>query len=212
MNLDFSYRVSQIKADSAIPTQGMSREFQESTTLVLSEPCEGRLNAEQPWGPSHSAVRISIKSLARPHVCEEASRLFRKHIKRTHIFLFLRIFPLPLKNLPKLQLLLSTAAMCRWRQIQDHYAQCDHSYRLPDEMVYCPDRWCKFSPYHVNEEGVHVDRCGPECTTTCWQYRQFPEQIFRRLDRLCVHCQAAQDSLAQQQQQQQQQGQGSYRR
>jgi len=88
MNLDFSYRVSQIKAESAIPTQRMSREFQESTTLVLSEP----VSVSQPWGPSHSAVRISIKSLARPHVCEEASRLSQKHIKRTHIFLF-DIFP-----------------------------------------------------------------------------------------------------------------------
>ncbi|KAF8959059.1 hypothetical protein BDZ97DRAFT_1839632 [Flammula alnicola] len=75
--------------------------------------------------------------------------------------------------------------MCRWRQIQDTYAHCNHSYRLEDEMVvvifgipltstdwilqvYCPDRWCKFSPYHLPD-------CGPNCRTTCC--RQFPEQV-----------------------------------
>ncbi|KAF8188414.1 hypothetical protein BJ912DRAFT_968811 [Pholiota molesta] len=71
--------------------------------------------------------------------------------------------------------------MCRWRQINDTYAGCGHAYRLPDEMVYCGDRWCKFSPYHDPE-------CGPNCKETCWQYRQFPEQINRRLDRKCSYC------------------------
>ncbi|KAF8902113.1 hypothetical protein CPB84DRAFT_898704 [Gymnopilus junonius] len=61
--------------------------------------------------------------------------------------------------------------MCRWRQIQDTYAHCGHMYRLPDEMVYCPDVDCKFSPFHPAN-------C-PNCQETCWQYRRFPEQIDR---------------------------------
>ncbi|KAF8163277.1 hypothetical protein B0H34DRAFT_316322 [Crassisporium funariophilum] len=52
--------------------------------------------------------------------------------------------------------------MCRWRQIEDTYAFCNHTYRLPDEMVYCPERDCKFSP-------AHPPNCGPRCSTTCWQ-------------------------------------------
>ncbi|TFK76473.1 hypothetical protein BDN72DRAFT_852786 [Pluteus cervinus] len=33
----------------------------------------------------------------------------------------------------------------------------------------CDDRYCKFSQ-------AHPEDCGPNCKTTCWQYRQFPEQ------------------------------------
>jgi len=87
--------------------------------------------------------------------------------------------------------------MCRYRQIQDTYAHCNHVYRVPDQMVYCPERDCKFSPYHPED-------CGPNCKRTCWQYRRFPEQIDRRFDRLCPRC----EERLQQQQLQQQQGQG----
>ncbi|KAF9052609.1 hypothetical protein BJ165DRAFT_1441347 [Panaeolus papilionaceus] len=70
----------------------------------------------------------------------------------------------------------SFTTMCRWRQIQDTFATCGHSYRL----VYCPEPDCKFSPLHPTD-------C-PNCTTTCWQYRRFPEIINRQFGRLCPRC------------------------
>ncbi|KAF8077974.1 hypothetical protein FPV67DRAFT_1463679 [Lyophyllum atratum] len=63
--------------------------------------------------------------------------------------------------------------MCKWRQVQHIFAQCNHVYNLPDEMIQCDDRWCKFST-------IHPADCGPNCKTTCWQYRQFPQQYSAR--------------------------------
>ncbi|GLB34981.1 putative cyclin family protein [Lyophyllum shimeji] len=59
--------------------------------------------------------------------------------------------------------------MCRWRQVQHIFALCNHVYNVPDEMIQCDDRWCKFSTTHPAD-------CGPNCKNTCWQYRQFPQQ------------------------------------
>ncbi|TFK71774.1 hypothetical protein BDN72DRAFT_764355, partial [Pluteus cervinus] len=41
---------------------------------------------------------------------------------------------------------------------------------------------CRFSP-------VHPSTCqAPQCTQTCWQYRQFPQQYSPHLDKLCPAC------------------------
>ncbi|TFK45072.1 hypothetical protein BDQ12DRAFT_674085 [Crucibulum laeve] len=72
--------------------------------------------------------------------------------------------------------------MCKWRQVRDIYVRCGHTYALPDELIPCVDRFCKFSETHPRD-------CGPNCRTTCWQYRQFPEQYDRTLDRQCPSCQ-----------------------
>ncbi|KJA13967.1 hypothetical protein HYPSUDRAFT_49498 [Hypholoma sublateritium FD-334 SS-4] len=94
--------------------------------------------------------------------------------------------------------------MCRWRQISDTYAGCGHAYRLEDEIVHCQDHLCKFSPYHD-------PNCGPNCKETCWQYRQFPEQINRRLDRKCGPCVEAERRAAQAAYEAQQAAQGGRR-
>ncbi|KAF8894589.1 hypothetical protein BD779DRAFT_850841 [Infundibulicybe gibba] len=67
-----------------------------------------------------------------------------------------------------------------WRQVQDTY-KCGHVYSVPDKLIPCEDRYCKFSP-------LHPDDCGSNCGKTCWQYRQFPEQYNLKLDRLCLRC------------------------
>ncbi|KAH6918609.1 hypothetical protein BKA70DRAFT_21932 [Coprinopsis sp. MPI-PUGE-AT-0042] len=69
-------------------------------------------------------------------------------------------------------------------RITDVFQGCGHAYRLPDEMLQCDDRFCKFST-------THPDNCGPNCKTSCWQYRQFPEQIHRTFDRKCPSCLSA---------------------
>ncbi|RDB21342.1 hypothetical protein Hypma_011577 [Hypsizygus marmoreus] len=74
--------------------------------------------------------------------------------------------------------------MCKWRQVQHIFTLCNHVYSLPDEMIRCDDRWCKFST-------THPSNCGPNCKNTCWQYRQFPEQYNRTIARLCYACEAA---------------------
>ncbi|KAF8228193.1 hypothetical protein L208DRAFT_1146822, partial [Tricholoma matsutake] len=48
-------------------------------------------------------------------------------------------------------------------------------------QIQCDDRFCKFST-------THPDNCSPNCLQTCWQYRQFPEQYNRTLDRVCPAC------------------------
>ncbi|KAF8980790.1 hypothetical protein BDQ17DRAFT_1380381 [Cyathus striatus] len=68
--------------------------------------------------------------------------------------------------------------MCRLRQVVEIYALCGHRYAL----IRCEDRFCKFSV-------THPGNCGPDCRKTCWQYRQFPEQYDRTIQRLCPNCQ-----------------------
>ncbi|THU90720.1 hypothetical protein K435DRAFT_968547, partial [Dendrothele bispora CBS 962.96] len=43
------------------------------------------------------------------------------------------------------------------------------------------DRYCKFSVRHPPD-------CGPNCSRTCWQYRQFPEQYHPHLNSFCPGC------------------------
>ncbi|KAJ6630773.1 hypothetical protein B0H10DRAFT_852637 [Mycena sp. CBHHK59/15] len=74
--------------------------------------------------------------------------------------------------------------MCRWRQVQNNYAGCGHAFQLnkkPDQEIQCDSTTCKFSPSHPRS-------CGPNCTTTCWQYRQFPEQFVRTIQGYCPQC------------------------
>ncbi|KAF9264704.1 hypothetical protein L218DRAFT_197784 [Marasmius fiardii PR-910] len=66
--------------------------------------------------------------------------------------------------------------------VQNTYSRCGHIIRLPDELIPCYDRYCKFSVAHP------PDCTGSQCRDKCWQYKQFPEQyrMFRlsRRDRL----------------------------
>ncbi|KAG1772650.1 hypothetical protein EDD22DRAFT_376551 [Suillus occidentalis] len=72
--------------------------------------------------------------------------------------------------------------MCHWRRVRNTYNQCGHVFDLADEMIRCDDRYCKFSSSHPNT-------CvPPSCTTTCWQYRQFPQQFNRFIDSVCPGC------------------------
>ncbi|KII94925.1 hypothetical protein PLICRDRAFT_33756 [Plicaturopsis crispa FD-325 SS-3] len=71
--------------------------------------------------------------------------------------------------------------MCYLRQVRNVYSKCGHGITLPDEEIKCDLRNCKFSP-------VHPKNCGPRCSQTCWQYRQFPQQYSPKIDRLCPDC------------------------
>ncbi|KAJ3786620.1 hypothetical protein GGU10DRAFT_351348 [Lentinula aff. detonsa] len=71
--------------------------------------------------------------------------------------------------------------MCRYRQVQNTYSRCGHVIREPDELIPCADRFCKFSAYHPPD-------CGPNCSKTCWQYRQFPEQYNPLVNNVCPSC------------------------
>ncbi|KAJ4469459.1 hypothetical protein C8J55DRAFT_524013 [Lentinula edodes] len=71
--------------------------------------------------------------------------------------------------------------MCRYRQVQNTYSRCGHVIREPDVLIPCADRFCKFSAYHPPD-------CGPNCSKTCWQYRQFPEQYNPLINNVCPSC------------------------
>lgn len=71
------------------------------------------------------------------------------------------------------------STMCRWRRVRNIY-NCGHYVDLEDELVQCVDSRCKFSD-------MHPAQC-PNCRSTCWQYRQFPETYFPQLDRPCADC------------------------
>ncbi|KZP02860.1 hypothetical protein FIBSPDRAFT_845472 [Athelia psychrophila] len=72
--------------------------------------------------------------------------------------------------------------MCHWRRVQNHYKRCGHEFDLPDEMIQCEDRFCKFSSAHPS------DCKSPACADTCWQYRTFPAMYRPELDRWCPVC------------------------
>ncbi|KAI6109837.1 hypothetical protein F5141DRAFT_810955 [Pisolithus sp. B1] len=72
--------------------------------------------------------------------------------------------------------------MCHWRRVQNTYKICGHVYDMPDEMIQCDNRYCKFSSTHP---GTCVP---PGCTNSCWQYRQFPQQYNPKIDTLCPRC------------------------
>ncbi|KIL00428.1 hypothetical protein PAXRUDRAFT_129948 [Paxillus rubicundulus Ve08.2h10] len=72
--------------------------------------------------------------------------------------------------------------MCHWRRVQNTYKRCGHVYDLPDVMIQCDERDCKFS-------STHPSTCvPPSCTSTCWQYRQFPRQYNPHIDSFCPPC------------------------
>ncbi|KZT26226.1 hypothetical protein NEOLEDRAFT_1132247 [Neolentinus lepideus HHB14362 ss-1] len=71
--------------------------------------------------------------------------------------------------------------MCRDRRVNHKYGLCGHTVHLPEELIQCEDRWCKFSP-------VHPAQC-PDCRRTCWQYRQYPETYdVHKQDKWCPAC------------------------
>ncbi|OCH95520.1 hypothetical protein OBBRIDRAFT_745188 [Obba rivulosa] len=72
--------------------------------------------------------------------------------------------------------------MCHWRRVRNHYKRCGHYIDLPDEMIQCDDRFCKFSTSHPR------NCVPPRCTETCWQYRQFPQQYNPVIDSKCPVC------------------------
>ncbi|KAL1755160.1 hypothetical protein FB107DRAFT_214238 [Schizophyllum commune] len=65
------------------------------------------------------------------------------------------------------------------------YLLCGHVENMPDQLIMCTSRTCKFSPNHPST-------CvPPECTRTCWQYRQYPEQYSPNLNAYCPTCSAS---------------------
>ncbi|KAJ7632589.1 hypothetical protein FB45DRAFT_912865 [Roridomyces roridus] len=73
--------------------------------------------------------------------------------------------------------------MCRYRRVQHTYTICNHTYQLPEVEIKCGETTCKFSPNHP--------RNCPNCTETCWQYHQYPEQPVRTIRSMCPNCVAA---------------------
>ncbi|KAJ3794784.1 hypothetical protein GGU11DRAFT_279784 [Lentinula aff. detonsa] len=73
--------------------------------------------------------------------------------------------------------------MCRRRHVRNIYLKCGHAVNLPEQEVSCENEHCKFSPFHPNV-------C-PNCTKTCWQYHQYPEQYSPQINSFCPACQAA---------------------
>ncbi|KAF8450485.1 hypothetical protein L210DRAFT_2393079 [Boletus edulis BED1] len=51
-----------------------------------------------------------------------------------------------------------------------------------DEEIKCDLRNCKFSPKHT------PDCAPPQCTQTCWQYHQYPQQYLPQIDKKCPKC------------------------
>ncbi|KII89468.1 hypothetical protein PLICRDRAFT_41129 [Plicaturopsis crispa FD-325 SS-3] len=78
--------------------------------------------------------------------------------------------------------LLSVSNMCRWRQVCHVYLQCGHMVNVPDVLIQCDSRNCKFSPNHP------ADCKPPSCTRTCAQYRGYPEQYSPNINGLCPSC------------------------
>ncbi|KIJ70152.1 hypothetical protein HYDPIDRAFT_121632 [Hydnomerulius pinastri MD-312] len=49
-------------------------------------------------------------------------------------------------------------------------------------QIKCDLRNCKFSP-------KHPPSClPPQCTKTCWQYHQYPQQYAPQIDKKCPKC------------------------
>ncbi|GAW03956.1 hypothetical protein F5879DRAFT_183868 [Lentinula edodes] len=73
--------------------------------------------------------------------------------------------------------------MCRRRHVRNLYLKCGHAVNLPEQEISCENEHCKFSPFHPKN-------C-PNCTRTCWQYHQYPEQYTPQINSFCPACQAA---------------------
>ncbi|KAN0075560.1 hypothetical protein V8E55_011583 [Tylopilus felleus] len=78
-----------------------------------------------------------------------------------------------------------TRPMCRWRHVRNVYLACGHAFTLPEELIVCENRNCKFSPNHPR------DCVAPKCKQTCWQYRQYPQQYSPNINSVCPTCQQA---------------------
>ncbi|KAF8582681.1 hypothetical protein K439DRAFT_1350615, partial [Ramaria rubella] len=71
---------------------------------------------------------------------------------------------------------------CDGDRVCNKFTVCGHSYDLPEEMIQCDSRWCKFSSTHPQ------DCSGPECKRTCWQYRQYPQVYAPQINNICPAC------------------------
>ncbi|KAI0787025.1 hypothetical protein BC629DRAFT_1514431 [Irpex lacteus] len=60
--------------------------------------------------------------------------------------------------------------MCKMRRVRNVY-KCGHAIN----EIKCESTRCKFSPMHP------PDCRPPQCTQTCWQYHQYPEQYCKSL-------------------------------
>ncbi|KAJ3722525.1 hypothetical protein C8R42DRAFT_45518 [Lentinula raphanica] len=92
---------------------------------------------------------------------------------------FAQPFPIPYQ---KIYLYICSIKMCYWRRVRNIYTRCGHGVNLPEEEIKCDLVNCKFSP-------AHRPNC-PNCSQTCWQYRQYPQQYSPHIDRLCPTCSA----------------------
>ncbi|KAF7771564.1 hypothetical protein Agabi119p4_5875 [Agaricus bisporus var. burnettii] len=87
------------------------------------------------------------------------------------------MFRSPLETSGSLEL----AEMCHYRQVNKHFS-CGHVVVQPDELIICFGTRCKFSPKHPQ------DCMPPNCSQTCWQYRQAPERYTLQINGPCHSC------------------------
>ncbi|KAF9018508.1 hypothetical protein BDZ89DRAFT_1210186, partial [Hymenopellis radicata] len=67
-------------------------------------------------------------------------------------------------------------------RVRNLYTKCGHGETLPDEMIYCENSKCRFSPFHPAA-------CKPpNCLKTCQQYKTFPQQYNPHIDAFCAYC------------------------
>ncbi|KAF8995420.1 hypothetical protein BDZ89DRAFT_1084774, partial [Hymenopellis radicata] len=72
--------------------------------------------------------------------------------------------------------------MCRLRQVLNVYTKCGHGISLPDELIRCESRHCRFSLFHPTS-------CKPpQCRRTCAQFKKFPEQYSPHINSYCPAC------------------------
>ncbi|KAI0062289.1 hypothetical protein BV25DRAFT_667259 [Artomyces pyxidatus] len=76
----------------------------------------------------------------------------------------------------------SISNMCHWRRVTNTFLRCGHNHDLPEEMIVCDSRWCKFSDRHP------PDCLPPACTQTCLQFRQFPQMFNPQINGFCPAC------------------------
>lgn len=77
-------------------------------------------------------------------------------------------------------LIVAIIIMCCRRRVHNFYTVCGHTHILPEELVECDSRWCKFSRNHS-------PNC-TDCKNTCWQYRQYPQHYTPHINGKCQEC------------------------
>ncbi|KAL1746464.1 hypothetical protein HDZ31DRAFT_34062 [Schizophyllum fasciatum] len=75
--------------------------------------------------------------------------------------------------------------MCHWRRVQHVYQRCGHAVNLPEQLIECGSRNCKFSQFHP------LTCVPPTCTRSCLQYRTYPESYTLTKASYCHACAAA---------------------